>query len=119
MRPGSLNQQYTVCGKDGCRCVDPDRPKKHGPYYQLSYVHDGKSTTQFIGKKSLEGVRQQLKNYKKFRELTTEWVDRAGQAPPLAAWDSLCRRSRSPQRLLVKPGVQAPGARPGLRMKRA
>jgi hypothetical protein len=77
MRPGSLNQQYTVCGKDGCRCVDPDRPKKHGPYYQLSYVHDGKSTTQFIGKKSLEGVRQQLENYKKFRELTTEWIDLA------------------------------------------
>ena len=77
MRPGSLNQQYTVCGKDGCRCVDPEHPRKHGPYYQLSYVHDGKSTTQFIGKSSVQGVRQQLESYKKFRELTTEWVDLA------------------------------------------
>jgi hypothetical protein len=77
MRPGSLNQQYTVCGKEGCRCIDPDRPTKHGPYYQLSYVHNGKSTTQFIGKDSLSNVRLQLRNYKKFRELTSEWVDLA------------------------------------------
>ena len=77
MRPGSLNQQYTVCGKEGCRCVDPDKPRKHGPYYQLSYVHNGKSTTQFIGKEFVDIVRKQLENYKKFRELTTEWVDLA------------------------------------------
>jgi hypothetical protein len=77
MRPGSLNQQYTVCGKEGCRCVDPDHPRKHGPYYQLSYVHNGKSTTQFVGKASVGNVRAQLENYKKFRELTSEWVDLA------------------------------------------
>lgn len=77
MRPGSLNQQYTVCGKDGCRCIDPDHPRKHGPYYQLSYVHKGKSTTQFIGKEFVNNVRSQLENYKKFRELTSEWVDLA------------------------------------------
>ena len=77
MRPGSLNQQYTVCGKEGCRCADPDHPQKHGPYYQLSYVHNGKSTTQFIAKESVGNVRRQLENYKKFRELTAEWVDLA------------------------------------------
>ncbi|MGK5089904.1 DUF6788 family protein [Bdellovibrionota bacterium FG-2] len=79
MRPGSLNQQYTVCGKTGCRCVDPDNPQKHGPYYQLSYVHNGKSTTQFIGSQSVDKVRQQLENYKIFRALTAEWVDLALQ----------------------------------------
>jgi hypothetical protein len=77
MRPGSLNQQYTVCGKKGCRCVDPDKPQKHGPYYQLSYVHNGKSTTQFIGKQFVDKVRGQLENYKTFRDLTAEWVDLA------------------------------------------
>jgi len=77
MRPGSLNKQFTVCGKTGCRCVDPDHPQKHGPYYQLSYVHNGKHTTQFIGKESVDNVREQLENYKKFRELTNEWVDLA------------------------------------------
>jgi hypothetical protein len=48
MRPGSLSQQYNVCGKPGCRCKDPHQPQRHGPYYQVSYVHRGKSTTQFI-----------------------------------------------------------------------
>ena len=50
MRPGSINTQMTVCGRKGCRCQDKTNPQKHGPYYQLSYVHQGKSSTQFIQK---------------------------------------------------------------------
>src|SRR2546429_9307669 len=48
MRPGSLSQQYSACQKPGCKCVDPVHPQKHGPFYQLSYTHGGKSTTQFV-----------------------------------------------------------------------
>jgi len=77
MRPGSLNKQLTVCGRPGCRCQDTKKPKRHGPYYQLSYVHQGKSTTQFIQKDLVPMVAQQLKNYKTFKSLTTEWVDLA------------------------------------------
>ena len=75
MRPGSLNKQMTVCGRSGCACVDPKKPKKHGPYYQLSYVHQGKSTSQFIQKELVPTVTQQLENYKMFKSLTVEWVD--------------------------------------------
>lgn len=75
MRPGSLNQQLTVCGRPGCRCQDQANPQKHGPYYQLSYVHQGKSTTQFIQKQLVPMVTRQLKNFKTFKALTTEWVD--------------------------------------------
>jgi hypothetical protein len=57
--------------------VDPKAPRKHGPYYQLSYAHQGKSTSQFIQKDFVGPVREQLKNYKTFRALTTEWVDLA------------------------------------------
>jgi hypothetical protein len=39
MRPGALSEQYNVCGKPNCRCKDPRKPQKHGPYYQLSYTH--------------------------------------------------------------------------------
>jgi hypothetical protein len=74
MRPGSLSQQYSVCGKPGCRCVDPSRPRKHGPYYQLSYVHRGKSTTQFVRPAFLSEVKAQLANYKRFRRLVDQWV---------------------------------------------
>lgn len=74
MRPGSLSKQYTVCGKAGCRCADPRQPRKHGPYFQLSYIHRGKSTTQFIRAPFVREVRVQLANYKRFRRLTDEWV---------------------------------------------
>jgi len=77
MRPGSLNQQLTICGRPGCHCQDPEKPQKHGPYYQLSYVHQGKSTTQFIQKQLVPTVTRQLKNFKLFKALTTEWVDLA------------------------------------------
>jgi hypothetical protein len=75
MRPGSLNRPRTVCGRAGCRCQDPQNPQRHGPYYQLSYVHQGKSTTQFIPKALVPLVARQLKNYKRFKALTTQWVD--------------------------------------------
>ena len=79
MRPGSLSKQFNVCGKSGCKCKDEKNPKKHGPYYQLSYGHKGKSTTQFIRPTMIPAVKKQLENYKCFRELTDRWVDLALQ----------------------------------------
>lgn len=75
MRPGSLSEQYNVCGNPSCRCKDPKNPKKHGPYYQLSYTHKGKSTTEFVKKDDVVGVRRQIKNYRQFKKLIEEWVD--------------------------------------------
>lgn len=75
MRPGRLNEQLTVCGRSNCHCMRPKKPKRHGPYYHLSYVHQGKSTSQFIQKELVGTVRPQLANYKHFKALTAEWVD--------------------------------------------
>lgn len=74
MRPGSLSQQYSACQKPGCKCVDPVNPRKHGPFYQLSYSHQGKSTTQFVRPQFVAEVRRQLATYKRFKTLTQEWV---------------------------------------------
>ena len=97
MRPGSLSQQYTACQKPGCKCVDPVRPQKHGPFYKLSYTHRGKSSTQFIRPQFVEEVRRQLAAYKKFKSLTEKWValaleisktelEQARSATPKARW---------------------------------
>jgi hypothetical protein len=75
MRPGSLSRQFNVCGKPACRCKDPDSPKKHGPYFQLSYTHAGKSTTAFVKAGQLNEVRAQLRNYQRFRKLIHQWVE--------------------------------------------
>lgn len=77
MRAGSLSKQYNVCGKPGCRCKDKKNPIKHGPYYQLSYSHKRKSTSQFIKEEFLEDTKKQIENYKKFKELTELWVELA------------------------------------------
>ena len=79
MRPGSLSRQYNVCGKPGCRCKDPRRPRRHGPYYQLNFVYRGKKTSRFIRKEILQQVRTELANYKKFRRLTEQWIGLALQ----------------------------------------
>ena len=94
MRPGSLSRQYNVCGKPNCRCKDPQNPQRHGPYYQLSWVHRGKSTTQFIRPPLLPQVRAQIAMHRKFRKLTEEWVNlalRQTQAKLLAARRSLVK----------------------------
>jgi hypothetical protein len=77
MRPGSLSKQYSACAKEGCKCVDPENPQKHGPYYQLSYVHKGKSTSRFIRPAFVRDIEKQLANYKKFKSLTSEWLELA------------------------------------------
>jgi hypothetical protein len=84
MRPGSLSRQYNVCGKPGCRCKDPQKPKRHGPYYQLNYVFRGKKKSQFIRAADVAAVRAELTNFKKFRRLTDQWV---GLALQRADWE--------------------------------
>lgn len=63
MRPGSLTRQYK----------DPEN--QHGPYYQLSYTRDMKSRTDYIPKYCVREARRQIGSYKRFKLLTTEWVD--------------------------------------------
>lgn len=62
IRPGSLTLQFK------------DRKRQTGAYYQLSYTHEMKSRTNYIRKNCVRSVRQQIKNYKRFKKLTTEWV---------------------------------------------
>ena len=75
LRPGSLSRQYNVCGNPTCRCKDPANPKKHGPYYQLSYTYRGKSRTEFVRKQFVPQVQKEMKNYAIFRHLTKQWID--------------------------------------------
>jgi hypothetical protein len=75
MHPGSLSEHYNVCGKPGCRCKDRKNPQKHGPYYQLSFTWRSKGRTRFVRAEGLAEMRRKIANYKRFRELTDEWVD--------------------------------------------
>ncbi len=72
--PGSISEQWNVCGTPECKCKDPDKPVKHGPYYQLSFTLGGKSSTMFVKKKDLLEARRRLKRYQQFKILNTELV---------------------------------------------
>ena len=74
MLPGSISEQWNVCGTPGCRCKDPKNPVKHGPYYQLSFTIGGKSSTMFIKKEDLPEVRRRIKRYQQFKTLCRDLV---------------------------------------------
>lgn len=75
LRPGSLSQQYNVCGKASCRCKDSENPRKHGPYYQVSYGRKGKSSSTFVRAEEVAAIKKQLANYKRLMQLVTLWID--------------------------------------------
>ena len=65
MRPGSLTLQY-------------QKPKeKKGAFYQISYTHHMRSKTQHVKPEFVDDLREQIVNYKRFKTLTSEWVDLA------------------------------------------
>lgn len=73
LRPGTLSQQYNVCGNPGCRCK-ASPPQKHGPYYQVSFTWQGKSQSQFVRREDVPAVRRQLRNYQRLRTLVDRWI---------------------------------------------
>ena len=93
LHPGSLSQQYNVCGSPGCQCK-ASPPIKHGPYYQISFTRHGKSSSQFVREEDLKDVQQQLENYRRLRELVDEWITLSAQLSTL--------RLREKRRLIRK-----------------
>lgn len=63
MRPGSLTRQYK----------DPE--KRKGAYYQLSYTRQMRSRTEYVSRDSVPEVRCEIRNYKRFKALTEQWID--------------------------------------------
>jgi len=59
MRPGSISAQ---------------RRSRGGVYLQLVYTYKGKPMSEYVRPENKERVVRQLAAYKKFKELTREWV---------------------------------------------
>ena len=62
MRPGSLTEQFKA-------------PDDRRGYYQLSYTQGGRSRTEYVAREFVRDVRRQVANYKRFKALTTEWIE--------------------------------------------
>jgi len=62
MHPGSLSQQ---------------KRSARGTYHQLSYSHAGKGHTKYVRPEDVPEVTREIENYRRFRTLTTKWVELA------------------------------------------
>jgi len=74
LRPGYLSQQFNVCGNPNCRCK-ADPPQRHGPYYQLGWTRNSKSTSRFVRKPHVSRVRREVKNYERMQALIDRWIE--------------------------------------------
>ena len=75
MLPGGITEQWNVCGKAGCKCKDPKNPKRHGPYFQLSFTIGGKSSSMFIKREDVARARTYVKNHARFKALTAQLLE--------------------------------------------
>lgn len=73
--PGSISEQWNMCGTPGCVCKDSKNPKKHGPYYQLSFSVKGRSSTMFLKKTDIAEARRRIQRYQHFKKLCFELVE--------------------------------------------
>jgi len=64
---GSLNEVYTSCRNPNCRCADPDQ--RHGPYWQLTWKHDGKTVTRRLNTDQVALYREWTANRDKLADL--------------------------------------------------
>jgi hypothetical protein len=72
--PGSISEQWNVCGTPGCKCKDSKHPRRHGPYYQLSFTVANKSSTLFVRIKDLAEARRRIRRYQQFKDLTKQLI---------------------------------------------
>lgn len=109
LHPGSLSLQYQVCAKPGCKCCDSRKPRPHGPYTKLTYVHRGKYTCRFVRAGSVQEVSALVAAFKTFRQLTQEWVALSIQRAQLGP---LHRAVRPSNRAAAAPRTQKATRRP-------
>lgn len=77
MLPGSITEQYNVCGKANCSCKDKVNPKKHGPQSRLSYSLPGKNSNIVIKKADVAIAKSMTDNFKNTRQLIAEISEEA------------------------------------------
>lgn len=95
MRPGSLTKQYR-------------HPKERtGAFFQISYTHQMKSKTEYVRSEFVKEIRQQIRNYKKFKKLIEKWIALGIQYSQLSMRSEIERTDQFPKKISKqKPGRQ-------------
>lgn len=73
MQPGSLVRRHRKCGKPTCRCARKDDPGHED--WIITRAAGKKTVTRSIPKSALEETRQQIAEYRRFRELVKQFTE--------------------------------------------
>jgi len=75
---GSLIERYTTCNNPNCRCADEQQ--RHGPYWQLSWKHAGKTVSRILPADDAALYRQWIANRRLLEAALQEMRDLSRQA---------------------------------------
>jgi hypothetical protein len=81
MRRGSVSERYVKCSKVDCPCCENEEAR-HGPYYSVSRVVNGKTQSRWLNDEEAKIVRRQVEQGQEFRkkieaywEACERWAD--------------------------------------------
>ena len=104
MRRGSLTERYVKCSKPGCACCERE-DARHGPYYSVSRVVNGRTQSRWLTAEEAEIVRRQVEQGQQFRkkveaywEACEGWAD--AQLETLEAASAEVAKKRASKRRL-------------------
>ena len=74
MRQGTLTERYRRCGKSNCHCAQAGS-QGHGPSFSLTRAIAGKTKTRIIPAHVVSLTREQLAEFRRFRELSRQFLE--------------------------------------------
>lgn len=87
MRRGSVSERSMKCGRKECRCQQ-DPQARHGPYYSLTRVEEGKTKSRYLTAEQAGQARLQVEAGQQFRkqveqywQVCEQWADAQLDAP--------------------------------------
>ena len=75
---GSLACRYRTCNNPNCRCADPDQ--RHGPYWQLSWKHAGRTVSRLLPADDAALYQEWIANRRALEQILDEMRDLSHQA---------------------------------------
>jgi len=101
MRRGSLSERYVKCSKPDCPCCENEEAR-HGPYYSVSRVVNGKTQSRWLNAEQAKIVRWQVEQGQEFRkqieaywEACEHWADAELEAASPEAAKKRASKQRS------------------------
>ena len=103
MRRGSLSERYVKCNKTSCPCGDSD-DDRHGPYYSVSRVVEGRTQSRWLSGAHIDTVQRQIEEGQQFRknveaywQACERWANAELETPEAASRGAAEKKGSKPQ----------------------